>query len=174
MMKRFLMATAAAAFTLSSPLAMAQQGPGNPPGKHDNHPAGSPAAPHDNHPNGAPAQHDTHVNNEHATAPGVAKHDTTINHNTTVINDNRPGGPGFGGGGGWTGHSAGPGPQIENGHSWRNGERYTGSREVVTNWSDYHVQRPPAGYEYVRDGNQLVLIAVASGIIASVLANSGY
>jgi Ni/Co efflux regulator RcnB len=36
------------------------------------------------------------------------------------------------------------------------------------------VQRPPAGYEYVRDGNQLVLIAVASGIIASVLANSGY
>jgi Ni/Co efflux regulator RcnB len=36
------------------------------------------------------------------------------------------------------------------------------------------VQRPPSGYEYVRDGNQLVLISIASGVIASVLANSGY
>jgi Ni/Co efflux regulator RcnB len=158
-MKRFLMATAAAAFALSSPLAMAQPAPGNPPGQHDNHPNGAP-----------PAQHDTHAANH--PGPDVGNHDTTIDHNKTVINNGpRPGQPNAGG---WEGHPAGPGPQIAAGHAWRRGERYTGSRQVVTNWSDYHVQRPPSGYEYVRDGNQLVLIAVASGVIASVLANWGY
>jgi Ni/Co efflux regulator RcnB len=43
---------------------------------------------------------------------------------------------------------------------------------VVSNWQYYHASPPPAGYEWVQDGNQLVLISIASGIIADVLANA--
>jgi Ni/Co efflux regulator RcnB len=65
---------------------------------------------------------------------------------------------------------------MQNSHpasrSWRHGDRYTGSRHVVSNYSAYHLQHPPSGYEWVQSGNQFVLIAVTSGIIASVLAAS--
>jgi Ni/Co efflux regulator RcnB len=59
-------------------------------------------------------------------------------------------------------------------HEWRHGDRYTGSRRVVSNWSRYHANPPPQGYEWVQDGNELVLISITTGIIASVLANAVY
>ena len=58
-------------------------------------------------------------------------------------------------------------------HQWHHGDRYTGSRAVVSNWGHYHVHRPPAGYEWVHDGNQLVMIAIGTGLVASAIAN-GY
>jgi len=58
------------------------------------------------------------------------------------------------------------------GHAWHNGDRYNGSRHTVSNWQYYHLRQPPAGYEWVQDGNQFVLIAVTSGIIADVIANA--
>jgi Ni/Co efflux regulator RcnB len=58
------------------------------------------------------------------------------------------------------------------GRRWHNGDRFDGNRRVVNNWSYYHAAPPPPGYEWVQDGNQLVLISIASGIIASVLANA--
>ena len=58
-------------------------------------------------------------------------------------------------------------------HQWRHGDRFTGHREVVSDWGRYHVRRPPAGYEWVHDGNQLVMIAIGAGLVASALAN-GY
>ena len=64
-------------------------------------------------------------------------------------------------------------PHMAMQHQWHNGDHFTGHREVVSNWSHYHVRRPPAGYEWVHDGNQLVMIAVGTGLIASALAN-GY
>jgi Ni/Co efflux regulator RcnB len=66
-------------------------------------------------------------------------------------------------------------PEMGNrgGHDWHQGSRYTGGRNVV-DYNRYHLRRPPGGYEWVRDGNQFVLIAISSGIIASVLAANGY
>jgi Ni/Co efflux regulator RcnB len=57
---------------------------------------------------------------------------------------------------------------------WQHGQRYTGDRRVVSDWGHYHANPPPRGYEWVQDGNELVLISITSGIIASVLANAVY
>jgi Ni/Co efflux regulator RcnB len=57
-------------------------------------------------------------------------------------------------------------------HQWRHGDHYSGQRRVVTDWSRYHARQPPAGYEWVQDGSQLVLISIASGVIADVLLNA--
>jgi Ni/Co efflux regulator RcnB len=149
-MKRFL--TAATAITIglsmSIPLALAQPAP--------------------------PGQH---VNDKHqVTHTTTVKHETTVQHSTSIAqNGHLAGTPDYN-------HPPGYGDQrpplahqtFNTGHSWHRGDRYSGSREVVTNWSNYHAQRPPAGYEYVRDGNNLVLIAIASGVVASVLANALY
>jgi Ni/Co efflux regulator RcnB len=59
-------------------------------------------------------------------------------------------------------------------HQWRHGDRFTGNRHVVPDWNRYHASPPPHGYEWVQDGNELVLISITSGIIASVLANAIY
>ena len=58
-------------------------------------------------------------------------------------------------------------------HEWHHGDRFNGHREVVSNWDHYHVRRPPAGYEWVHDGNQLVMIAIGTGLVVSAFAN-GY
>ncbi len=55
---------------------------------------------------------------------------------------------------------------------WEHGQHYDGSRQVVSNWQHYHLRQPPHGEEWVQNGNQFVLIAVTSGIIADVIANS--
>lgn len=60
------------------------------------------------------------------------------------------------------------------GHCWREGQHFNGQREVVGDWHNYGLRQPPEGYEWVRDGSQFVLIAVASGIISSIILNSMY
>jgi len=62
--------------------------------------------------------------------------------------------------------------RAEGGHDYHNGDRYAGRREVVGDYGRYHLHRPPPGYEWVQDGGQFVLIAVASGVIADVIANA--
>jgi Ni/Co efflux regulator RcnB len=59
-------------------------------------------------------------------------------------------------------------------HHWHDGGRYTGSRHVVHDWDQRHLRRPPHGYEWVQNGNQFVLIAIGSGIIASIIASQAY
>lgn len=60
--------------------------------------------------------------------------------------------------------------------SWRKGERF--DRRYAQNYQviDYHRYRglraPPRGYHYVRSGNDAVLVAISSGVIAAVLANA--
>ena len=64
-------------------------------------------------------------------------------------------------------------PQWRN---WRKGERF--DRRYARNYRqiDYRQYRglraPPRGYRYVRSGNDAVLVSVASGVIAAVLANA--
>jgi Ni/Co efflux regulator RcnB len=67
------------------------------------------------------------------------------------------------------GHQAGG---YNSGHQWRRGDRFTGQRHVVSNWNSYHLHQPPHGYEWVQDGSQFVMVAVATGVIADVLLNS--
>ncbi len=59
-------------------------------------------------------------------------------------------------------------------HEWHSGDHYSGGRQYVSNWDTYHLRQPPQGYEWVQDGSEFVLIAVASGIIADVILNSAY
>ena len=62
-------------------------------------------------------------------------------------------------------------------HNWRKGERFDrgqwGRYERV-DYRRYHLRRPPRGYEWRRVDNNYVLAAVATGLIASVIAASAH
>ena len=74
-----------------------------------------------------------------------------------------PRGPGWGGPGG----PGGPGR-----HQWHRGDRYYGSRYYVHNWHHYGLRPPPPGYQWVQNGGQFVLIAVATGVITDIILNA--
>ena len=61
-------------------------------------------------------------------------------------------------------------------HSWQRGARFSrfnGDRyAVISNWERYHLRRPPVGYHWVRSGNNFVLVAIGTGIIADVVLSS--
>jgi Ni/Co efflux regulator RcnB len=65
-------------------------------------------------------------------------------------------------------------PKGYRAHNWTRGERlptaYRG-RTYVVDHRRYGLAAPPRGYEYVRVGNDVVLTAIATGVIASVVAN---
>ena len=58
--------------------------------------------------------------------------------------------------------------------SWSYGQRmpsyYRTSAYVVNDYGRYGLRAPPRGYQYVRSGNDVVLAAVAGGLITAVIA----
>lgn len=58
--------------------------------------------------------------------------------------------------------------------AWAYGQRmpasYRSNTYVVRNYSAYGLRQPPSGYQYVRSGNDVVLAAVATGLITAVIA----
>ena len=58
-------------------------------------------------------------------------------------------------------------------HSWRHGDHlprsYYSTRYVVHDYHAYHLHQPPYGYHWVRVNNDVVLAAVASGLVVSVV-----
>ncbi|HEU4670471.1 MAG TPA: RcnB family protein [Dyella sp.] len=43
---------------------------------------------------------------------------------------------------------------------------------VVTDWREHHLHAPPRGYEYIRsDNGDFLLVAIATGIIASIIVD---
>ena len=59
-------------------------------------------------------------------------------------------------------------------HRWTRGERLPQSyrsRAYYVDYSRYGLRAPPRGYQYVRVGNDVVLTALATGLVASVVAN---
>lgn len=60
-------------------------------------------------------------------------------------------------------------------HKWKRGERFdrkqaTNYREI--NYRNYHrLKAPPRGYHYVRSGNDILLVALTSGVIGAVYGN---
>ncbi|MDB5434715.1 MAG: putative integral rane protein [Phenylobacterium sp.] len=58
-------------------------------------------------------------------------------------------------------------------HEWRRGERlppaYFVPEYVIVDWRAHHLHRPPPGYEWVRVGEDLILVGIATGLIAEVI-----
>lgn len=67
-------------------------------------------------------------------------------------------------------------PAPGRGYGWARGHRYNeyyrGPVYVVNDYSRYSVRRPPYGHHWIRDdrGN-LLLVAIATGIIADFVIN---
>lgn len=57
--------------------------------------------------------------------------------------------------------------------SWRHGDRlprsYCDSRYIVRDYHAYHLNAPPRGHHWVRVNNDVVLAAVTSGLVVSVV-----
>jgi Ni/Co efflux regulator RcnB len=68
-------------------------------------------------------------------------------------------------------HGGGAGPD----HAWYRGDRlppqYNSRYYVVDDWRGHHLSAPPRGYHWVQAGNDYVLAAIATGVIASILLN---
>jgi Ni/Co efflux regulator RcnB len=64
------------------------------------------------------------------------------------------------------------------GPEWRRGgylpPEYRNHQYVVSNWRAHHLAAPPRGYQWVQVGNDYVLAAIATGLIASLILNSQY
>ncbi|MBX3658838.1 MAG: RcnB family protein [Ramlibacter sp.] len=59
------------------------------------------------------------------------------------------------------------------GPEWRRGghipPQYRSRQYVVTDWRAHHLYAPPRGHEWVQVGSDYVLIAIATGVITSLL-----
>jgi Ni/Co efflux regulator RcnB len=64
-----------------------------------------------------------------------------------------------------------PQPHAE----WRRGGRvpqeYRGRNYVVNDYRAYQLQQPPRGYQWVGVGGDFVLAAIATGVIAQIIAS---
>ena len=62
-----------------------------------------------------------------------------------------------------------------NGQEWRKGARlpaeYRHRQYYVNDWRAHRLSAPPRGYRWVQHGNDYVLVAITSGIIAQLLLN---
>lgn len=65
-------------------------------------------------------------------------------------------------------------PRGYHARSWGYGQRmpyqYRTSQYVIRDYNRYGLYAPPSGYHYVRSGNDVVLAAVATGLITAVIA----
>lgn len=51
---------------------------------------------------------------------------------------------------------------------WERGHRYYGRNVVVYDYGSYRLRPPPRGYHWVRENNDFLLVAVATGIILDI------
>lgn len=60
--------------------------------------------------------------------------------------------------------------------NWQRGQRLPRDyrQVVVRDYRSYHLSPPPRGYQYVRVNNDVILTAVATGVIAAIVANAFY
>lgn len=63
-------------------------------------------------------------------------------------------------------------------YSWRRGDYLPGAyyapRYIVRDYRSYRLYAPPRGYRWVRVDNDVVLAAIASGLVVSVVSNLFY
>jgi len=65
--------------------------------------------------------------------------------------------------------SRGGGPRHDMRRGGKLHKEYRHDRYVVNDWRGRHLSAPPRGYHWVQTGNDYVLAAIATGIIAQVL-----
>lgn len=62
-------------------------------------------------------------------------------------------------------------------HNWSRGERMgynDWQRAQQVGYRTYRLRQPPRGYEWRRNNDRFLLVAVATGLIASVIFSSGH
>jgi len=61
-------------------------------------------------------------------------------------------------------------------HHWARGERlpaqYYRNRGYYVDYRAHHLRAPPRGYRWVQVDNNYVMVAAATGLIASIIANN--
>ncbi|MES1986174.1 MAG: RcnB family protein [Pseudomonadota bacterium] len=61
-------------------------------------------------------------------------------------------------------------------HRWAKGQRFdrrqASNYRVINDYRNYRLNTPPRGYQWVRSGNDAVMIALTSGIIGAVIGNA--
>lgn len=58
-------------------------------------------------------------------------------------------------------------------NDWRRGQKYSGWRHRQrVDWRRHHLRRPDRGQEWIRVGNDYILISILSGVIAGVIASN--
>jgi Ni/Co efflux regulator RcnB len=60
-----------------------------------------------------------------------------------------------------------PPPPRYYGH-WERGHRYYGRNVVVYDYGSYRLRQPPRGYHWVRENNDFLLVALATGVILDI------
>ena len=50
---------------------------------------------------------------------------------------------------------------------------YRQNNYVVDDWRGHNLRQPPRGYHWVQNGGDYLLVAIASGLIASAIVNGG-
>ena len=68
--------------------------------------------------------------------------------------------------------SRGGGPRHDLRRGQRLNQEYRNNRYVVSDWRERRLSAPPRGHHWVRTGNDYVLAAIATGIIAQVLLSN--
>ena len=63
------------------------------------------------------------------------------------------------------GNHRGPPPHAR---SWQRGHRYDGRVIIVNDYRVRHLREPPRGYHWVRENNDFLLVAIATGIIFDI------
>ena len=65
--------------------------------------------------------------------------------------------------------------QRDNRQHWRQGQRLPSNYRTRAYYVDYrqhHLRQPPRGYQWVQADNNYVLVALTTGLIASIIANN--
>lgn len=60
-------------------------------------------------------------------------------------------------------------PQAKK-QQWKKGAKYRGKGTRVSDHRRHNLKAPPKGHRWVRDGNDFLLIATGTGIIAAIVA----
>jgi Ni/Co efflux regulator RcnB len=69
------------------------------------------------------------------------------------------------------GDARGAGPEHNFYRGGRLPSQYRSNQYVVDDWRGHHLNAPPRGYHWVQTGGDYVLVAIATGVIASILLN---
>lgn len=61
-------------------------------------------------------------------------------------------------------------------HNWHKGSRvppqYRSQHYVVNDWRGHHLSAPPRGYHWIQNGGDYLLVAIATGVIASMVLSA--